>query len=184
MTARKTKAAKPKVSPIEKAVVAGATKLSATIKEVLGQVFEATDIGSVVAEYDPGWTEAEVDDMTTAAGEYLLKQLAGALCYNALDPNKFAEATINNAFDQLRAAAETQEQFPSAASDTQVDNRMKWVVQQLIQKEFRSGLVNLVMAAHLDAVGEMWVPRKKSVASEERHTATQSAAAKLLAARK
>jgi hypothetical protein len=153
-------------------------ELGTSVKNAVNTVLSSVDIGSIVAEYDPGWSEDEIVEMATSASDYLLEQFIGSLCYNAIDPGKYADRTLSTAFDQLRSAAEIAEQHPSPASDAQVDNRMKWVVQQLMQKEYRSALVNLAMGAHLHAIEKPYTVRRK--AADTDRTSSTEAAKKLL----
>lgn len=164
-------------------VAAQAVKIGTVIKSAITEVFSQVEIGHVVAEYDPGWSEDEVDSMIESASTYLIDQFIGSLCYNALDPRKYASNTLQGAYDQLRSAVEIQSKYPNAASDAQVDNRMRWVVQQLMQREFRSALIPLAMGVYHHALEKPYQVKAAS-ATPANSTATAEAAKKLLAGAK
>lgn len=161
-------------------VAAESVKIGTALKEGVTRVLEQVDVGPIIADNDPGWTEAEITDMAESAASYLTEQFVGALCWNALDPKKYAAKTLSTAYDQLRSAAEIAEEHPSPASDAQVENRLKWVVQQLMQQKYRPALVNVAMGAFHHAFEKPYQVRKP--ATEQNRTGSTEAAKKILKA--
>ena len=161
-------------------VAAESVKLGTALKASVNRVLEQVDVGDIVADNDPGWTEAEVTELAENAANYLTEQFIGSLCWNALDPRKYAAKTLSTAYDQLRSATEIAEEHPSPASDAQVDNRLRWVVQQLMQGKYRPALVNLAMGAFHHAFEKPYQVRKP--ATEQDRTGATEAAKKALAA--
>jgi hypothetical protein len=170
----------PKANPIEQLIVNVSVKLGDTIHELIGAIFEAVDVGEIIAEYDPGWAESEIDEICENAGNYLVQQLLGGLCYNALDVQKFSEQMLQSAFDQLASAAETAERYPGPSSDSNVDAKMRWVTQQLVQKAYRGATIHTVMGAYQHIVGKPYSVSKRPAPSEKARTATHEGAKKLL----
>ena len=182
MTKKQTKAqsTKKQVDPVQDAVVKNAVVLGDTVRTAVNAVLETIDVGSIIAEFDPGWSEDQVDDICNGASTYLIDQLLGGMCYQALDVNKFGEQMLQSAFDQLASAQETAERYPGPSSDAQVDAKMRWVTQQLVQKSYRGNLIHMVMGAYSHTLEKPYQIRKPAVKSEQARTATHEGAKKLL----
>ena len=185
MSKKQTKTTKPastaaKQNPLADLIASVSVKLGEAVHNLCYEIFEAVDVGEIIAEYDPGWSEETVDHICNEAGKYLVKQLLGGLCYNALDVQKFSEQMLQSAFDQLASAQETAKRYPGPASDSNVDAKMRWVTQHLVQKAYRGNLIHTCMGAHLHITEKPYSYTKTQAPSEKARTATLEGAAKLL----
>lgn len=164
--------------------VANVKAVSNPLKSALEAVINDAEIGNIVACYDTGHADFDAEKICSEAAEFVLKGLAGALCYNVIDGYKGnGQNMLNRALDQVDEAAERDAAFNTEKSQEQLHQRIEWACRMDVQQAYRKSLQQFVSALYAAMTGERYQARV-AASNGRPETAEQSVADKLKARRR
>ena len=159
--------------------VAAVKDVANPLKSAIEQVINDTEVGNLIACYDTGHADFNGAQIAEDAAEFVLKGLAGALCYNVIDGYKGnGQTMLNNALDQVDKAAERDAQFGTEKTQDQLHQRIEWACRMDLQQAYRKSLQQFVVAMYTAITGERYQQRVASSHAKP-ETAEQSVADKL-----
>lgn len=166
------------------AKVAAVKAVSDPLKSAIEEVMSNTEIGNLIQCYDTGHADFDGAQIAEEAAEFVLKGLAGALCYNVIDGHRGnGQTMLNNALDAVDKAAERDANFRNEKSQEQLHQRIEWACRMDIQQAYRKSLQQFVVGLYTAITGERYQQRGVANSHGKPDTAEQSVAERLRARR-
>lgn len=176
-----TKTKKSVAKDVVDAKVATSKSVSDPLMNVIKDVMETTEVGNTLALYDTG-VEFDSEELAQDAAMFIIKGLAGALCYNITRGLQDGTKRLAEAEDQMiRASANDAEQRTERSAE-QLHQRIEWCAKMDVQQVYRRALKEFVFGLYTDMTGERYQRKAPSVPGTV-NSPEQSIAAKIQARR-